>query len=124
MGAETKNQPKPEPIRRLELEDQSRMRLDGVRELLRLEMALSDADRLAAGRPVVAMLHYPPLYDSQRDTAFTELLTAHGVHTAVYGHLHGAGIRAGFSGTHRGVRYLLTSCDSLDFTLAEIDEQA
>ena len=94
------------------------------RELLRLEMALSDADRLAAGRPVVAMLHYPPLYDSQRDTAFTELLTAHGVHTVVYGHLHGAGIRAGFTGTHRGVRYLLTSCDSLDFTLAELNMNA
>lgn len=49
MGAETKNQPKPEPIRRLELEDQSRMRLDGVRELLRLEenlVVLRRGDRL------------------------------------------------------------------------------
>lgn len=94
------------------------------RELLRLEMALAEAERTAAGRPVIVMLHYPPLYDTQRDTAFTEMLTAHGAHTVVYGHLHGAGIRAGYSGMHRGVRYALTSCDSLDFTLLELPMDA
>ncbi len=94
------------------------------RELLRLEMALAEAERMAAGRPVVVMLHYPPLYDTQRDTAFTELLTARGAHTVVYGHLHGSGIRAGFSGMHRGVRYALVSCDSLDFQLMELSMDA
>ena len=28
--------------------------------------------------------------------------------------------RAGFTGEHNGVRYALTSCDSLDFTLLEL----
>lgn len=92
------------------------------RELLRLEMALQEARRLAGEeKPIVAMLHYPPLYDAQRDTAFTGLLTRWGVHTVVYGHLHGAGIRAGWNGIHNGVRYYLTSCDSLNFALKEID---
>ncbi len=94
------------------------------RELQRLRMALDEAQRLAAGRPVVAMLHYPPLYESQRDTEFTAMLEQYRVHTAVYGHLHGAGIRAGFTGEHNGVRYALTSCDSLGFRLMEIDMSA
>lgn len=90
------------------------------RELMRLEMALQEGTKLAAGRPLVAMTHYPPLYDQERDTEFTALMEKYGVHTAVYGHLHGAGIRIGFQGEHRGVRYALVSCDSLDFRLAEI----
>ncbi len=90
------------------------------RELARLRLALEDAAKLAGDRPIVAMLHYPPLFDSFRDTEFTALLESFAVHTAVYGHLHGAGIRAGFTGEHNGVRYALTSCDSLDFKLLEI----
>ncbi len=85
------------------------------RELQRLEMALKEANRMASGRPVVAMLHYPPLLNAVRDTAFTALLEAAGVHTAVYGHLHGPGIQSGFTGEHRGVRYALVSCDSIGF---------
>ena len=94
------------------------------RELARLKLALDDAKRMAGDRPIVVMLHYPPLFDTFRDTEFTALLEAYHVHTAVYGHLHGAGIRAGFTGEHRGVRYTLTSCDSLDFKLYELNMNA
>lgn len=90
------------------------------RELLRLEMALQEAVKLAQGKPIVVMLHYPPLYSMDRDTPFTALLEKFSVHTVVYGHLHGAGIKAGFNGVHHGIRYMLTSCDSLDFSLAEV----
>lgn len=91
------------------------------RELLRLEMALTEAEKLAQGRkPIIVMLHYPPLLLTQLDTPFTQVLARHPVHTVVYGHLHGAGIRAGYQGTHAGIRYLLTSCDALGFRLAEI----
>lgn len=90
------------------------------RELIRLELALTEATQMAAGRPIVAMTHYPPLYDMERDTAFTALLERYGVRTAVYGHLHGAGIRVGFNGEHHGIAYHLTSCDSLGFRMAEI----
>ena len=90
------------------------------RELARMEMALKDAEKLRANRPLVVMMHYPPLYAMERDTDFTRLFERFGVHTVVYGHLHGAGIRAGFSGEHQGVRYRLVSCDSLDFQMAQI----
>lgn len=90
------------------------------RELIRLELALNAAQKAADGRPILLMLHYPPLYQTERDTAFTRLIEKYPVHTVVYGHLHGAGIRAGFTGEWNGVRYLLASCDALGFTLAEV----
>ena len=93
------------------------------RELIRLELALQAAAKIAGERPVLLMLHYPPLYQQDRDTPFTRLIEKYPVHTVVYGHLHGAGIRAGFTGTWNGVRYQLASCDSLDFALTELEMQ-
>lgn len=90
------------------------------RELARMEMALQEAGKLRAGRPLVAMIHFPPLYEQVRDTDFTRLFERYQVSTVVYGHLHGPAIRAGFNGMHHGVRYMLTSCDSLNFALAEV----
>lgn len=90
------------------------------RELIRLELALASAVKIAGKRPILLMLHYPPLYQADRDTPFTRVIEKYPVHTVVYGHLHGAGLRAGFTGEWNGVRYLLASCDSLDFTLAEV----
>lgn len=90
------------------------------RELTRLRLALDAAKAMAADRPIVVMLHYPPLYDAERDTDFTAMMETFGVSQVVYGHLHGAGIKAGFTGTHHGIGYHLVSCDSLNFRLAEI----
>lgn len=91
-----------------------------ARELARMEMALREADRMRAGRPLIAMMHYPPLYAAERDTGFTRLFEQYGVRSVVYGHLHGQGIRAGFNGEHHGVQYQLVSCDSIDFRLLQI----
>ena len=92
-----------------------------ARELLRMEMSLQAARKLAGERPVIAMMHFPPLYDLERDTAFTQLAERYGVHTLVYGHLHGAGIRVAYNGEWNGVRYRLVSCDALDFSLSQIE---
>ncbi len=86
-----------------------------LRETGRLEMALDRAAETAPGKPVVVMLHYPPLYAEERESAFTRIMEERGVSACVYGHLHGAGIRLGFNGRHHGIRYYLASCDSLDF---------
>lgn len=94
------------------------------REMIRLELGLQAAVKTAAGRPIVVMLHYPPLYDQLRDTPFTRLLAKYPVHTVVYGHLHGMAIHAGFTGEHGGIRYVLTSSDSLRFSLAEVPVQS
>ena len=91
-----------------------------ARELIRLELGLQAAVKAAQGRPIVVMLHYPPLYAQQRDTPFTQLLAKYPVHTVVYGHLHGQAVHAGFRGEHEGIRYALVSSDSLNFVPAEI----
>ena len=90
------------------------------REVQRLELALDQAETMAKGRPVVVMMHYPPLTVNEKDTLFTELLERREVSVTVYGHLHGEGIGQGFSGMHRGVRYQLVSCDSIGFCPVEI----
>jgi hypothetical protein len=90
------------------------------REAERLRLALEEGRKIAEGRPIIAMTHYPPLLANQRHSLFTELMEAFGVSDAVYGHLHGAGIQAGFTGEYRGIRYHLVSCDSIGFTPREI----
>lgn len=92
-----------------------------LRELQRLELSLQAATGKANGRPIIAMMHFPPLYDTMRNTAFTALMEKYGVARVVYGHLHGQGIRTGFNGEWNGIEYRLVSCDSLGFRLARID---
>lgn len=90
------------------------------RELIRLELALQAAVKIKGDKPLVVMMHYPPLYDMERETEFTALLEKYPVHTVVYGHLHGAGLKARYCGQERGIRYELVSCDGLEFRLKEI----
>lgn len=90
------------------------------RELMRLEMSLNAAMRLRAreeseDKPVIAMLHYPPLYDNGADTGFTQLLERFPVDCVVYGHLHAQSCALGFEGERNGIRYLLCSADHIGF---------
>ena len=43
-----------------------------------------------------------------------------GVTHCIYGHLHGKDHKHGFQGEADGIRYLLTSCDAIDFKPIEI----
>ena len=92
------------------------------REVMRLEMSLQAAKRIADGRPVFAMMHYPPLLPEHRasGTAFTRLLTEYGVARCVYGHLHSQSVQRGLHGVYEGVRYDLVSCDALGFRLRDV----
>ena len=92
------------------------------REVLRLEMSLKAARQAANGRPIMAMMHYPPLLPEHKasGTAFTRLLSAYGVSRCVYGHLHGQSIQRGINGVYDGVRYDLVSCDALGFAVKEV----
>ena len=91
-----------------------------ARETQRLRLALEEAWELAAGRPIVTMMHYPPMLAGEKETAFTKLLEEFHVHTVVYGHLHGQGIQNGFTGEYHKIQYYLVSCDSIGFTPVEI----
>lgn len=92
------------------------------REVLRLGLSLDNAARIAKGRPIIAMLHFPPLVPDcmQTGSEFTRLLSEYRVTNCVYGHLHGQSIRWGFCGKYRGVQYNLVSCDALGFQLFDV----
>lgn len=90
------------------------------RELLRLEMSLKAARKISEDLPLVVMMHFPPLYDQQRVTPFTELLEKYRADHVVYGHLHGAGLYSAFRGEAGGVRYHQVSCDGLGFKLYQV----
>ena len=91
-----------------------------ARELIRLEMSLAAARRLSeapdcGGKPVIAMLHFPPLLENGAASGFTDIIEAWPVHEVVYGHLHGASCRLAFEGVKNGVRYTLCSADHIGF---------
>ncbi|MBQ2059512.1 MAG: metallophosphoesterase [Firmicutes bacterium] len=89
------------------------------RELLRLGMSIDAAKkelaRTEGERPLlIGMTHYPPCSLIQPSSAFTDLFSAAGFDTVVYGHLHGQQAFAGaFEGELDGVRYRLCSLDRL-----------
>lgn len=85
------------------------------RELMRLEFSLQEAARCEPGTAPIVMMHFPPLPADGEETEFTFLLERFGASDVVYGHLHGAGVKNGFTGEKNGIRYHLTSCDALGF---------
>lgn len=102
-----------------------------LRELMRLEMSLCAAARLkqrdgCENKPIIAMLHYPPLFENGTDTAFTALLERFEVSVTVYGHLHAQSCRLGFEGEKNGIVYHLCSADHVDFApklIAQFDPE-
>jgi len=84
------------------------------RELGRLRLSIDAGKKLAAQRRL-ALIHYPPKYSDGRETAVVPLLKEAGIELCVYGHLHGRDCASGFQGEADGIRYLLTSCDAIDF---------
>jgi predicted phosphohydrolase len=87
-----------------------------LREVERLKLSLDAAKKLAAGRPLIAAIHYPPFDKAKQATAYSALLEQYGVALCVYGHLHGRRAhRTAFEGERGGVVYRLIACDHLDF---------
>ncbi len=77
--------------------------------------------KLAAGRPLIAAIHYPPFDRHQHDTAYSKLIAEAGVSVCVYGHLHGTRAhKTAFEGDRDGVRYHLIACDHLRFAPIQV----
>jgi predicted phosphohydrolase len=87
------------------------------RELMRLEMSLSAARRRSPDKPLIVMMHYPPIFDPGRETGFTRLIERYDCRHVVYGHLHGSFVQCAFTGILNGVSYYPVSCDGLGFAL-------
>ncbi|AEJ43545.1 metallophosphoesterase [Alicyclobacillus acidocaldarius] len=83
------------------------------REILRLELSLKAA--VKEEKPILCLMHYPPIDAQRLDSPFHELLAAYGVRACVYGHLHGPAHRFALNGEIDGVHYQLVSCDYLHF---------
>lgn len=83
------------------------------RELLRLEMSLKQLDPKAKVR--IAMTHYPPIGSDLKPTRASKILEDHKIQYCLFGHLHNLKKDIPLFGEVRGVRYILTACDYLDF---------
>jgi predicted phosphohydrolase len=92
------------------------------REVRRLSTSIADAGKASAGAVRIAAVHFPPVYANGVSTAFSDVLEAWKPKVCVYGHLHGPGIAAGFTGERNGVKYVLASCDAAGFTPLLLDE--
>ncbi len=89
-----------------------------VRELERLKLSLNQLDPAAKIR--IAMTHYPPIGADLKPSRASAILEQFKINYCVFGHLHNVKENALPFGEARGVRYLFTSCDYLNFTPLEV----
>lgn len=93
-----------------------------ARELIRLELTLSQAQKLKTNNEkVICMIHYPPFNSKFEQSEFTYLMEKYNVDYCVYGHLHGDKIRSRLLVEINDVKYFLTSCDQVKNQLQLID---
>ncbi len=91
-----------------------------LREIARLEMSLRCAKKNNPDARLIGMMHYPPSDSSGSPTGFTDMFEKYATEHVVYGHLHAESISGALSGSVRGVRYSLVSCDAANFSLVRI----
>ena len=91
------------------------------REIQRLERSLAGA-RAAGAVHLIAALHYPPLYNPEEVSGFTELCRKYQVEQCIYGHVHGdaAHFLNLFQGVRDGTQYRLVAADYIDFRPVKI----
>lgn len=95
--------------------DEERDRKIYKRQVGRLRLALEHAREHYPGKPVIAMLHYPPVTTYAEESDFFDVLKAFDVELCIYGHLHGNAHRVAINGPREGVELRLVSCDYLNY---------
>jgi hypothetical protein len=90
------------------------------RELERLRLSLSAMDSKAKLR--IALTHYPPIGKALDPSRASAILEEFKIDICVFGHLHNVKEGALPFGQARGVRYIFSSADYLDFAPLEIVE--
>lgn len=86
-----------------------------IREVSRMELSLEAARLKGEGRPIIVMMHYPPIQKNNMSNGFTNLFSRYKVQKVVFGHIHNALPCERASKQENGVTYQLVSADSLDF---------
>ncbi|MBQ7173704.1 MAG: metallophosphoesterase [Clostridia bacterium] len=88
------------------------------REMIRLRMSLDAAKKLQEETPelpLVAYLHFPPIFGGFLCRPILDLLHEYGVATCYYGHIHGLYTIPGKT-EFEGISFRLVSADFLNFT--------
>lgn len=95
--------------------EQTRLQEEKIfhRELERLRLSLRQLDPKAKTR--IALIHYPPISAHLNPSRTSQILEEFHIDYCLFGHLHNVQKGALPFGQARGVRYLLTSCDYLNF---------
>lgn len=84
------------------------------RELIRLELSLSEAVKNGYEKLIV-MIHYPPVNEKFQKSGFLEIFEKYKIKKVIYGHLHGMTEDKLASELNGNIEYIMTSCDYLDF---------
>lgn len=91
-----------------------------LREAQRLERSIQGA--LEENLKPIVFLHYPPLFNQDRNDAIMEVLLKYGIKLVFYGHLHGHAHRFAVIGEREGIEFRLISSDFLHFSPYEITD--
>ena len=92
------------------------------REIIRVQLSLSEMQRMRQeGDKVIFVMHYPPFDSARTYTKITELFEANGVDVVIYGHLHGKNVRCKLFERRNNIDYYLTSTDQVGHKLVSID---
>lgn len=89
-----------------------------ARELERLKLSLSQLSPKAALR--IAMVHYPPIGPDLAPSSASKILEAFNIDICIYGHMHNVKNDSLPPKEARGVKYIFTAGDYLDFVPVEI----
>ncbi len=90
-----------------------------AREVIRLEMSLSHADKNFPGIPKSVFLHFPAVYGTYVCRPILDVLKKYGVQQCWFGHIHGVYDRA-TSFMYDGIRFNLIAADALNFKPCKI----
>lgn len=83
------------------------------KEILRLEMALSNAkSKMQEGDKLIVMMHYPPYSKTNKNNPFLDLINSYNVDAVVFGHIHTEFVLP-IKEKIENTDFYLTSCDIL-----------
>lgn len=83
---------------------------------------MSVAEGLKLGGEMIAFIHYPPLYNGEKNEYILRVISEYGIKRCYYGHIHGkAGHARAFIGEHEGTEYKMISADYLGFMPVKVE---
>ena len=76
---------------------------------------MSVSEGIKLGGELTAFIHYPPLYNGERNEYILKVIEEFGIRKCYYGHIHGVGHRYAFNGEKNGTEYKMVAADYLGF---------